>query len=53
MGDVVSCARAADLFADFLQAFDGVLPRPWRMNVRAATFTRGGSGEGFSVKGVR
>ena len=53
VGDVVSCARASDLFADFLQAFDGVLPRPWRMNVRTATFTRGGSDEGFRVKGVR
>jgi hypothetical protein len=52
VGDGVSCTRASDLFADFLQAFDGVLPRPWRMNVRTATFTRGNSGEGFRVKPV-
>ena len=46
----VSCARASSLFTDFLEAFDGVLPRPWRMNVRTATFTRGAGGPGFRVK---
>jgi hypothetical protein len=46
----VSCARASSLFTDFLQAFDGVLPRPWRMNVPTATFTRGAGGPGFRVK---
>ena len=50
VGEGVNCAQASDLFAEFLQAFDGVLPRPWRMNVRTATFTRGGSGAGFRVK---
>jgi hypothetical protein len=50
VGSGVSCARASSLFTDFLQAFDGVLPRPWRMNVRTATFTRGADGPGFRVK---
>jgi hypothetical protein len=50
VGSGVSCARASNLFTDFLQAFDGVLPRPWRMNVRTATFTRGADGPGFRVK---
>jgi hypothetical protein len=52
VGSGVSCARASSLFTDFLQAFDGVLPRPWRMNVQTATFTRGAGGPGFRVKRV-
>jgi hypothetical protein len=50
VGSGVSCARASRLFPTFLQAFDGVLPRPWRLNVRTATFTRGRGGPGFRVK---
>jgi hypothetical protein len=45
----LSCAASTDWFARFLEDWDGVLPRPWRMNVRAASFTRGRSGAGFSV----
>jgi hypothetical protein len=52
VGDGLSCARAADLFADFLEAFTGDLPRPWRLNPRTGTFTRGDD-TGFRVKPVR
>jgi hypothetical protein len=45
----LSCAASTELFARFLQDYDGVLPRPWRLNVRAASFRRGNSGVGFAV----
>jgi hypothetical protein len=45
----ISCAAAAERFREFLEDFDGVLPRPWRLNVAAASFTRGSSAVGFSV----
>lgn len=45
----LSCAASTDWFARFLQDWDGVLPRPWRMNVSAQSFTRGSSGVGFSI----
>jgi hypothetical protein len=51
--DGPTCARAASLFADFLELFTGDLPRPWRLNVQTATFTRGSGDTGFSVKAVR
>lgn len=51
--DGPSCARASSLFTSFLQLFTGDLPRPWRLNVRTATFTRGSSDTGFRVKPVR
>jgi hypothetical protein len=46
----LSCERATDLFRQFLEDWDGRLPRPW-INVRGtATFTRGaGSTTGFRV----
>jgi hypothetical protein len=53
VGDGLTCARVSSLFADFLDAFTGALPRPWRLNTRTATFTRGSSGAGFRVKPVR
>jgi hypothetical protein len=46
----ISCQRAARLFRSFLQEFKGTLPRPWVLNVRTATFTRGVRGPGFQVK---
>jgi hypothetical protein len=52
VGRGVSCSQASSRFTDFLQDFDGVLPRPWRLNVRTATFTRGSGGPGFRVKPV-
>jgi hypothetical protein len=50
VGRGVTCSQASSRFTDFLEAFDGVLPRPWRLNVRTATFTRGAGGPGFRVK---
>lgn len=44
----LTCADASHLFAEFLEDFDGVLTRPWRLNASTATFTRGG-GISFSV----
>ncbi len=47
----LSCASASDLFRQFLEDWDGRLPRPWVINVSTATFTRGANGDtGFSVK---
>ncbi len=46
----VGCAQAAKAFAQFLQDFDGRLPRPWKLNVATATFTRGNASTGFRVK---
>lgn len=51
----LSCPGSTSLFAQFLQDWDGVLPRPWRMtSSRAgqATFMRGNSGYGFSVRRI-
>jgi hypothetical protein len=45
----LSCAASSQWFARFLQDWDGVLPRPWRLNVNAQSFSRGNSGVGFSV----
>jgi hypothetical protein len=42
------CAEAADLFRQFLQDVDGVLPSPWRMDAATATFA-GALGQAFSV----
>jgi hypothetical protein len=54
VGSGVSCQRAAALFRGFLEDFEGTLPRPWRLNVQTATFTRGGSrSAGFRVKPAR
>jgi hypothetical protein len=54
LGSKLSCARASQLFASFLQDFEGTLPRPWSLNVQTATFTRGtGSSTGFRVKPAR
>ena len=44
----LSCAEAADLFRQFLEDWDGVLPRPWKLNAATAAFS-GGSGKVFSV----
>jgi hypothetical protein len=45
-----TCARAAKLFARFLQHPDGRLPDPWEMERQSATFTRGNTNFGFRVK---
>jgi hypothetical protein len=46
----LSCARAAKLFATFLQDFDGRLPRPWVLDPQTGSFTQRGGHVGFRVK---
>lgn len=48
----LSCARASQNLAEFLQDYDGRLRRPWILaSLNVATFTRGrGSDIGFRVK---
>jgi hypothetical protein len=46
----LSCSSASRAFANFLQDFDGVLPRPWLLDVRTGTFLRGSTHVGFRVK---
>ena len=46
----LGCAQASSAFSQFLQDFDGTLPRPWKLNVANATFTRGSASTGFRVK---
>ena len=54
LSDRLSCQAAARLFRGFLEDFDGVLPRPWVLNVQVATFSRGRSSKaGFRVKPAR
>lgn len=43
----LSCSHASDLFRQFLEDWDGRLPGGWKVNVAAASFTRGT--QGFSV----
>jgi hypothetical protein len=46
----LSCADAADLFRQFLEDWDGRLPRPWVVDAQGSTFTRGANGSvGFTV----
>ena len=44
----LDCSYASDLFRQFLEDWDGRLPRPWTLDATTATFTRG-PGDGFSV----
>ncbi len=41
----LSCARAAQNLAEFLQDYDGKLRSPWVVNARAAAFQRGSDGQ--------
>lgn len=34
----LTCAKAVSLLQDFLEDFDGVLPRPWQLDPMSATF---------------
>jgi hypothetical protein len=45
----LSCSRASSLFRSFLRDFNGVLPRPWRLDVRTGTFSSNHN-VGFRVK---
>lgn len=47
---LMTCPRAKFLFREFLIDFDGVLPRPWRLDSMSATFYRAGNLEvGFNI----
>ena len=49
----LSCARAAQDLAEFLQDYDGKLRRPWNVNTRAVAFQRGSDGQvSFSLARV-
>ena len=49
----LSCARAAQDLAEFLQDYDGKLRRPWNVNTRAVAFQRGSDGQvAFSLARV-
>jgi hypothetical protein len=48
--NVLSCASASDYFRQFLEDYNGRLQRPWVLNVATATFRRGRSRVGFSVR---
>jgi hypothetical protein len=52
VGGGLSCARASSLFAEFLQDFDGRLPRPWRVFAATMSFVRGGGPVSFAVVAV-
>jgi len=50
-GSGITCAAASQLFTRFLEDYDGILPRPWRVIAQGsgkARFARG-SAPGFSV----
>lgn len=49
-GDKLTCPASTKLFAEFLQDYDGKLRKPWVVNVKASSFTKGrGSDTGFKV----
>jgi hypothetical protein len=48
----LSCKAASQLFARFLEDYDGVLPKPWRVVAEGsgvASFVNGSGGAGFTV----
>jgi hypothetical protein len=50
LNSALTCAEASDLFRQFLEDFDGRLPRPWVVDAQGSTFTRGANGSvGFTV----
>jgi hypothetical protein len=49
-GGRISCSRASDLFAKFLQHPMGDLPSGWKLEVQSATFKKVGKHKGFRVK---
>jgi hypothetical protein len=49
----LSCASAADLFRQFLQDYDGVLPDGWRVQARKSRFVQPSSGDAFKVRRIK
>jgi hypothetical protein len=50
VGDRITCSRASQLFAKFLQRPSGNLPNGWKLRVQSATFKKVGKHKGFRVK---
>ncbi|HEX2162129.1 MAG TPA: hypothetical protein VHF88_09960 [Thermoleophilaceae bacterium] len=48
----LSCPASSEWLARFLEDFNGVLPRPWRLDSDSASFSRGASAVGFGVARV-
>jgi hypothetical protein len=46
----ITCAQASGFFAQFLQDFDGILPRPWFLDPSTGSFMRGSRYLGFRIK---
>ena len=49
----LSCDQASDLFRQFLEDYDGRLPRPWVANNTTRTFTRGSGSTTGSASSAR
>jgi hypothetical protein len=45
----LGCSEASQLFSQFLEDWDGRLPRPWVADNTTRTFTQSGTGVGFQV----
>lgn len=45
----MSCAAASDLFRQFLEDYDGNLPKPWVVRAKRSEFIQKGSDNGFKV----
>ena len=46
----ITCQKASNLFAKFLQDPSGDLPGGWKLKVQSGTFLKKGKGFGFRVK---
>jgi len=46
----MTCSQASVFLAQFLQDFDGVLPRPWFLDPSTGSFMRGSRYVGFRIK---
>ncbi|HEY6780451.1 MAG TPA: hypothetical protein VI111_05810 [Thermoleophilaceae bacterium] len=46
----ISCDQASKYFAQFLDDFDGILPRPWFVDPSTGSFMRGSRYIGFRIK---
>jgi hypothetical protein len=46
----ITCAQASGFLAQFLQDFDGILPRPWFLDPSTGSFMRGSRYVGFRIK---
>lgn len=49
----LACSSASDLFRQFLQDYDGVLPDGWRVQARRSRFVNANTGAAFAVSLAR